>query len=371
MRTSRMAIIAAGLCLVAAACSGGTGRGGGASSTSAAAATTSGATPTAKIGVILPEADASKRWETVDRPYFEDAFAAAHVDFVIRDAEGDRARMGALADQLISDGVTVLMIVNLDAESGAAIETKAAAAGVKTIDYDRLTPGGSASLFVSFDDVKAGELQGQGLVDCLEKRRATKPAVAVLNGSPADAGAALLAQGYNSVLQPKFASGEWTLVDDRSVPDWNTQLAGEIFRDMLTKASGKVDGVLAANDGLGGAAIGVLHASHMQVPVTGDGATVSGLRSILAGDQCMTIYKPAKIEAAAAAAAAIALARGQVPETTGTVKDTQTGRDVPAILVTPLAVTAKNIDVPIDDGHVSAADVCQGLEKQCAAAGVG
>ena len=123
----------------------------------------------------------------------------------------------------------------------------------------------------------------------------------MLNGSPTDNNATLFAQGYNSILKPKFDSGDYKLVDDQSVPDWDNQKGGQIFEQMLTKAGGKIDGVLAANDGLGGAAIAVLQKNNLQVPVTGQDATVDGLRNILAGDQCMTVYKAVKTEADAAA----------------------------------------------------------------------
>ncbi len=171
------------------------------------------------------------------------------------------------------------------------------------------------------------------------------------------------------MLKPKLDSSEWTLIGDQSVPD--PQSAGPIFEQMLTTAGGKVDGVLAANDSLGGAAIAVLQKNNLKVPVTGQDATVDGLRNILTGDQCMTVYKPVKAEADAAAAAAIALASGQEPATTSTVKDIASGRDVPAVLVVPVAITIDNISVPIDDELVSADDVCRGLEQQCKAAGIG
>ena len=104
----------------------------------------SGDTPSAegKIGVILPDTESSVRWESSDRPELEKAFEAAGVEYDIQNAEGDAEKMTTIADGMIADGVTVLAIVNLDSESGAAIEEKAASQGVKTIDYDRLTLGG-------------------------------------------------------------------------------------------------------------------------------------------------------------------------------------------------------------------------------------
>ncbi len=362
-----IAAVVLGVSLFLTACSD---DGSGSSATTVGAATTAASgSATAKVGVILPDTTSSLRWETADRPFLAEAFEAAGMDYDIKNAEGDTARMATIAGQMISDGATVLLIVNLDSESGAAIEKKAADAGVKTIDYDRLTLNGSAAAYVSFDDVKVGELQGQGLVDCVDATGTEHPAIVVLNGAPTDVNAALFAQGYNSVLKPKLDSSEWTLIGDQSVPD--PQSAGTIFEQMLTTAGGKVDGVLAANDSLGGAAIAVLQRNNLKVPVTGQDATVDGLRNILTGDQCMTVYKPVKAEADAAAAAAIALASGQEPATTGTVKDIASGRDVPAVLVAPVAITIDNISVPIDDELVSADDVCRGLEQQCKAAGIG
>ena len=119
------------------------------------------------------------------------------MEYTIQNAEGSADTMATIADGMIADGVTVLAIVNLDSDSGASIQQKAASQGVKTIDYDRLTLGGSADAYVSFDNTKVGELQGQGLVDCL----AGKPAnVVFLNGSPTDNNATLFTSGAHSVV---------------------------------------------------------------------------------------------------------------------------------------------------------------------------
>ncbi|MDX6233451.1 MAG: D-xylose transport system substrate-binding protein, partial [Nocardioidaceae bacterium] len=89
-----------------------------------------------KIGVILPDTKSSVRWESADRPALAKAFKAAGVKYDIQNAEGDADKMATIADGMITGGVTVLAIVNLDSDSGAAIEAKAKKQGVKTIDYD-------------------------------------------------------------------------------------------------------------------------------------------------------------------------------------------------------------------------------------------
>ena len=324
-----------------------------------------------KVGVILPDSKSSVRWESFDRPFLEAAFKDAGVESDIQNAEGDKTKQATIADQMITSGVKVLLLVNLDSESGAAIEKKAADAGVKTIDYDRLTLGGNADVYVSFDNVAVGKLQGEGLVKCLTDKGVQKPNIVELNGSPTDNNATLFKQGYDSVLDPLYKSGQYVKVDDQSVPDWDNQKGGQIFEQMLTKANGKIDGVLAANDGLGGAAIAVLKKNNLQVPVTGQDATPEGLQAILAGDQCMTVYKAVKTEAKAAADAAVALLNGQTPATNGTTKDSQSGRDVPSVLATPVAIYKDNVKDVIADGFVTKDAVCTAdLAKACADAGI-
>lgn len=332
-----------------------------------------GGQKTPKIGVILPDSKSSARWEGADRKFLEEAFKAAGVDYDIQNAQGDKSQFQTIADQMITQGVTALMIVNLDSGTGKAVLDKAKSQGVATIDYDRLTLGGSALYYVSFDNEAVGKLQGEGLVKCLTDKGAQKPVVAYLNGSPTDNNATLFKNGYDSVLKPKFDSGEYTKGPDQSVPDWDNAQAATIFEQMLTQTGGKIDGVLAANDGLGNAAISVLKKNKLngKVPVTGQDATPQGLQNILAGDQCMTVYKAIRDEAKAAADLAIALAKGEKKETGQSVKDPEGGRDVPSVLLTPKAIYKENVKDVIADGFVTKDEVCGGAyAKLCADAGI-
>src|SRR5215203_5447764 len=126
-----------------------------------------GGSSAGKVGVILPDAATSPRWEANDRPLLKSAFDAANIESDIQNANGDKSKFGTICDGMINAGVKVLLIVNLDSESGTACLKKAQTAGVKTIDYDRLTLGGQASYYVSFDNVQVGKLMGEGLQKCL------------------------------------------------------------------------------------------------------------------------------------------------------------------------------------------------------------
>ncbi len=321
-----------------------------------------------KVAVLLPDSKSSVRWETVDRPFLKQAFDAAGVPVEIQNAEGDKSTQQQQAEQAITNGAKVLLLVNLDSGSGAAIAANAKSQGVKVIDYDRLTLDTDATdYYVSFDNEKVGQLQGQGLVDCIEEAGVEKPAIAVLNGSPTDNNATLFKNGYDSVINPKFEAGEWTEVDDQSVPDWDNQRALTIFEQMLQKADNKIDGVLAANDGLGNAAISALKQRKLdQIPVTGQDATLQGVQNIVAGDQCMTVYKAIKKEADAASKLAIALAKGETPQEQTTPIDNGT-KEVPSVLLEPVAVTKDNIKEYLGEPDFpKQEEICTGkLQSKC------
>jgi len=317
----------------------------------------------ADIAVLLPDSQSSARWENDDRKFLSAAFDAAGVTYSIVNAQGDAAQQTTLADQAITNGAKVILLVNLDSGSGAAIIAKAREAGVKVIDYDRLTiQGDGADFYVSFDNEAVGKLQGEGLVAAVKAAGLTNPKVAVLNGSPTDNNATLFANGYNSVIKPLFDSKEWTLVDDQSVPDWDNTKAQTIFEQMLTAAGGKIDAAIAANDGLANAVATALQNQGLPyIPVTGQDATVGGIQNILAGRQSMTVYKAIKQEAEGAAALAIALVKGEDTSKMATAKVNNGTKDVPSVLLVPVAVTKDNIkETVIADGFRTWAEICVG-----------
>jgi D-xylose transport system substrate-binding protein len=357
-RIMTLTALSAALLVGATAC-GSSDNGSGGSSGS------SGGNASGKIGVILPDTTSSPRWESADRPNLEKAFKAAGVKFDIQNAQNDAQKMQTIAQQMITGGVTVLAIVNLDNASGAAIEQQAKKQGVATIDYDRLTLGGSADYYVSYDNSKVGALQGAGLQKCLGDKQAN---LIYLDGSPDDNNATLFANGAHSVLD-KVAT--YKKVAEQAVPKWDPVQAQTIFEQLYTTTGGNVQGVYAANDTLANAAIQTLKRNTQQIPVTGQDAAVVGLQNILSGDQCMTVWKPADGEAAALSKTAIALLKGDKPETTGTVKDTEGNRDVKSILLDPISVTKDNLADAISKGAQKATDVCTGnYAALCTQAGI-
>jgi D-xylose transport system substrate-binding protein len=367
MKRKRSLVIGAALAAVTlgvAACGSDSSTGGSSSSggdTTAAAA--------GSVGVILPDSASSARWETADRKFLTEAFDAAGVTSDIQNANGDKAKFATLCDQMISS-VDVLMIVNLDSDTGAACEKKAAAQGLKTIDYDRLTLGGSASYYVSFDNVAVGKAEGDGLIKCMQANGDKSGPVALLNGSPTDNNATLFKEGYKKAL----TDAGYTVAADQSVPDWDNTKAGTIFEQMYAKAKGNFVGVNSANDGLGGAVAAVLKKNGVagKVPVTGQDATDEGLQRVLLGTQCVTVYKAIKAEADAASKLAIALSKGETPTVSGATADSVTGKDVPSELLVPVAIFPENVKDVVADGFTTAAKLCTtpALKAACTKYGV-
>ena len=356
-----LAVSVAAFSLVLAGCS---------SSSDSTSESASPSAPAGKVGVILPDTASSDRWENADRPYLEEAFTAAGVEFDIQNANGDKAKFQTIADQMLNAGVTTLMIVNLDSDTGAAVIKKANAQGVKVIDYDRLTIGGDASYYVSFDNVAVGTKIGEGLVKCMQDNGDTSGPVALLNGSPTDNNATLFKQGYETAI----TDAGYTVAADQAVPEWDNTKAGTIFEQMYTKANGDFIGVAAANDGLGGATIAVLDRNGQagKIPVTGQDATDEGLQRVLLGTQCMTVYKAVKQEADAAAALAIALSKGEEPAVDQTTTDPETNAEIPSVLLEPQSIFKDNVQDVIDDGFTTADNLCttEKLKQACTEAGI-
>ena len=323
--------------------------------------------------MILPDTASSARWEGADRPLLTAAFQAAGVDADIQNANGDKAKFGTIADQMLNEGANVLVIVNLDSPSAAAVIAKAKQQGVPTIDYDRLTLGGGASYYVSFDNVAVGTLQGQGLVKCMQANGNNSGPVALVNGSPTDNNATLFKQGYEKAIK----DAGYTIAADQSVPDWDNTKAGTIFEQMFTKANGKFVGVDSANDGLA-ARRGRAQAQGRlgQDPHDRSGRDRRGPPARAAGTQCMTVYKAIKQEADAASKLAIALAKGDTAAAdalaTGSVTDTQTKQQVKSVLLQPEAITKENVKDVVADGFTTADKLCttSALKKACSKNGV-
>jgi D-xylose transport system substrate-binding protein len=332
------------------------------------------------IGVLLPDTTSSARYVTFDAPYLKKAFETAGLtatQFKIDNAQGSASTMQTQAEADITAGASVLLVDALDSGSGAAIEADAAAHGVQVVDYDRLVQGGTKGrTYVSFNNVKVGQLIGQGMVSCIADWKVTKPHILIMDGDPTDNNAKLFAQGYNGVLKPYFSKGTYVKVGEPA-GTWTPSIAQTTFAQQYT-AHPNMNAVVTPNDDNANAVIAYLESKNIPArtfPTTGQDASLSGLQNVLKGYQCGTAYKPIYLEAQAAASVALYLRAGQtVPSglVNGTTQDTTTNSAVPSSLLTPVWVTPKNMaSTVVKDGAVTTSQLCiSSLKTACSTAGI-
>jgi D-xylose transport system substrate-binding protein len=327
--------------------------------------TTSGGTTAAKIALLLPESKTA-RYESKDRPLFTAKLMSlcSNCSILYSNANQDAAQQQSQAEAALTNGAKVLVLDAVDGAAAAAIAVKAKAAKVPVVSYDRLITGTDAvSYYVSFDNAKVGQLQGNALLTALNGK--ANASVVFINGSPTDNNAKLFKQGAHSVLD-----GKVTVAKEYDTPDWSPDKAQTEMTQALTALNNKVDGVLAANDGTGGGAIAAMKAAGVNPlpPVTGQDAELAAIQRIVAGQQYMTVYK-----AAPAASLAFTLSQGKTPDSATVNGKTNNGStDVPSVLLVPVAVTKANIQTTvIADGFWTKTDICTAdFAAACTAAGI-
>jgi D-xylose transport system substrate-binding protein len=332
-----------------------------------------------KVAAILPDTVSSTRYVEFDAPDITKALSTAGLSssqYVVQNALGSDATQLTDAQTDISNGATVLLVDPLDSGVGAQIESYAKSRGVKVIDYDRLTLGGSRSYYVSFNNVTVGKVMGEGLVSCVSAWHVSKPQVVVMHGAVTDNNATLFAQGYDSVINPYFKDGKWKAVA-HTAGTWDPPTAETEFQAVYT-AHTSTNAALIPNDETGAPIITYLQSLHVKpktFPTTGQDASLTGLQNVLSGYQCGTVYKPIYLEAQAAVALALYLRAGKTPPKSlvnGKTEDTMASVSVPSVLETPTWVTTKNMNATvIKDNFVPASQLCAGsYAADCTAAGI-
>ncbi len=323
-----------------------------------------------KIALLLPESKTS-RYESHDRPHFERKVKELCPDceVIYSNADQDASKQQSQTEAALTNGAQVLVLDPVDSASAAAMVARARQSKVPVISYDRLITNSDVDYYISFDNEKVGKLQGQALLDKLKADGKDKGTIVMINGAPTDNNAKLFKAGAHSVLD-----GSGLVVGaEYDTPDWSPDKAQQQMEQAVTSlGKDKIAGVYAANDGTAGGAIAAMKAAGVNPlpPVTGQDAELAGIQRIIAGEQFMTVYKAIKPEAEVAAELAVALLRGQVPEGKVNAKVNNGQKDVPSILLPPVAVTKENVKSTIvADGFWKAEEICSGSYKDaCASA---
>ncbi|MEY9933980.1 D-xylose transport system substrate-binding protein [Catenulispora sp. GP43] len=350
---------AAGIVLAAAvlaATAAGCGSAKSSSNSSSSGGTATGSNASTRIGILLPESKTT-RYEAFDKPYLEQELQArlpgVNIDYY--NAGQDATVQQTQVDTALTKGDKVLILDAVDSKSIQASVQKAHDAGVKVVAYDRLAQG-PVDAYVSFDNVKVGELQGTALLTALGANAANHQIV-MINGSPTDPNAAQFKQGAMNALNGKVKIGK-----EYDTPNWDPNTANQEMAGAITAlGAANIQGVYSANDGMAAGISTALQAGGLHgIPLTGQDAQLDALQRIQAGNQTMTVYKPYKPEAVAAADVAAEFAQGKTPGTNllPTTQTNGSGNTVPSKLLTPIVVDKNNMcTTVVKDGLYTAAQI--------------
>lgn len=359
-RATAAAVVGLTLMATLAGCTSG----GGSSTASGPYSAAKGCT---KVGVLLPETASSSRWEGVDHPALVNgikaAISGASVDY--SNANGSDTTQLSQAEADLTKGDCILIVAPHDANASAQIVEKALAQHVPVIAYDRLIQDKNLAFYVSFDNVKVGNLQGSYIASNYQSFVSGNGNnnLVMINGSQTDNNAVLFSKGAHQALDPLINGGQLKKVYETFTPNWDNPTAQSEMEAALTQTGNKVAVAYVANDGMAGTVIAALKQAGLagKVLVTGQDATAPGINNILLGNQSMTVYKAIKKEADATIALAVALSKGQDTSsmTNGATTATSDGGAIPSVLETPVAVDKTNIaSTVLADGFVAKADIC-------------
>lgn len=300
-----------------------------------------------------------ERWQR-DRDLFVQKAGDLGAEVMVQSADGNDAVQVRQAENLLTQGVDVLVVVPHNGEIAASIVDSAKRQNVPVLAYDRIIRNSDLDFYVSFDNIKVGELQAKYLLE-----RAPKGNYVLIGGAPTDNNARLLRQGQMNVLQPAINRGDIRIVADQWAKDWLPSEALRHTENALTQARNDIVAVVASNDSTAGGAIQALEEQKLsgKVLVSGQDADLAACQRIVAGAQSMTVYKPIAPLARRAAEIAVALAKHSPVDSSSKVANGS--RDVPSFLLDPIVVDKTNIaQTVIKDGFLKAEDVYRNVPRE-------
>lgn len=304
-----------------------------------------------KIGLSVSDLTL-ERWQH-DRDFFVAKAEEMGAEVIVQSANGDEAEQLSQIQNMLSQDLDALVIIAINSDSLSTVVEQANAEGVPVLAYDRLINGADIAAYVSFDNVRVGEMQAEYLVNLQPTGN-----YFLMGGSPTDNNAKMFREGQMNIIQPLVDKGDITIVGDQWAKDWDANEALKIMENALTANQNKIDVVVASNDNTAGGAIQALDAQGLagKVLISGQDADLAGVQRIAEGLQTMTVYKPIQAIAEKSAEVAVQLAKGEKVSADDTVNNGQ--MDVPFIKLDPISVGKEELmTTVIEDGFHSYDDV--------------
>jgi len=298
-----------------------------------------------------------ERW-TTDEKAIKDQLAKLGGTYVSADAAASPEKQLADIDGLINKGAKVLLVLAMDKDAIAPALAKAKSRGVPVIAYDRLIESPEV-FYISFDNKEVGRMQARAIYAAKPKGN-----YAMIKGASTDPNADLLRAGQQEVLGDAIKKGDIKIVGEEYTDGWKPEVAQKNMEQILTKAGGKVDAVVASNDGMAGGVIAALSSKGLKgVPVSGQDGDHAALNRVAKGLQTVSVWKDSRELGKTGATAAMALAKGQKVPGASTFNGGEKKVSMNAILLKPLPVTADKLDQVIAGGWITKDEVCNGVDK--------
>jgi len=320
-----------------------------------------------KIKIGLSFSDFSTdRWP-MEAELMKKLIEEAGAEAIIQVSNQDAKLQNDQIENMVLQGVNVLIVIPLDGAAAAVAVDNASKQGVKVIAYDRLIKSANLSAYLSFDNVAVGRAQGEGVL-----KRVSKGKFALLGGSPTDNNALLFRKGQMEALQPYIDKGDVTIVADQWVENWDPANATKVMENILAAQSNVIDAVVASNDGTALGALQALNAQGLagKVAISGQDATTAGCQSIVNDELTLTVFKDIRLLSPMAIDMALKLAKGEaveglqnfsLAELTG---DDKVSGNVPCKFLEVVQVTKDNIyDVIVKSGFQSYDDVYKNVPE--------
>ncbi len=296
-----------------------------------------------------------ERWKT-DEAAIKAQLEKSGAKYISADAGGSPEKQLGDIDSLIAKGAKSLIILAMDKDAILPAINKANQQKIPVVAYDRLieAPG---VFYITFDNMEVGRMQARAILAAKPKGN-----YVMIKGSPTDPNANFLRAGQQEVIDAAVKKGDIKIVGEEYTEGWKPEVAQKNMEQILTKTGGKVDAVVASNDGTAGGVVAALNAKGIKgVPVSGQDGDHAALNRVALGSQTVSVWKDARDLGRDAAAAAVALANGKKVTGATTWDGGEKKMAMQAQFLKPVPISAANLDMVVKAGWIKKDDLCKGV----------
>lgn len=302
-----------------------------------------------------------ERWKT-DEAAIKTQLEKLGAKYISADAAGSPEKQLADIDGLMAKGAKVLIVLAMDKDAILPAVNKAAKQKVPVIAYDRLieAPG---VFYITFDNKEVGRMQARAVFKAKPKGN-----YVMIKGSPTDPNANFLREGQQEIIDAAVKKGDIKIVGEEYTEGWKPEVAQKNMEQILTRNGGKVDAVVASNDGTAGGVVAALSSKGLKgVPVSGQDGDFAALNRVAMGTQTVSVWKDARDLGKQAASAAVNLGAGKKVDGATSWNGGEKKVALQAQFLKPVPITRDNLDVVVKAGWIKKDELCKGVTGNVAA----